>query len=93
MHPELEDFLMGTKAFLPEPPPKPKPAITDDFHYDEPLAYLVKNYSDYGREYEIFHDEAEARRHARKQTDESREEDALRDFEVYPLYAGNPCES
>lgn len=50
----------------------------------------VKNYSDYGREYEIFHDESDAKRHARTQTDESREDNNLQDFQVYPLYAGNP---
>jgi hypothetical protein len=66
------------------------PKLSDDWHLDEPLAYLVKNYTDYGREYEIFHDESAAKHHARQQMDLSRDDKNLQDFQIYPLYAGNP---
>jgi len=64
--------------------------LSDDWHLDEPLAYLVKNHSDYGREYEIFQDESDAKLHAEKQEYEAENDREPDDFQIYPLYAGNP---
>ena len=72
-----------------------KPELTDDFHLDEPLAYLVKCYDDTLHEYLIFTDEGVAKRFAENQEDlaEGDEDgDGPHSFDVYPLYAGHPLE-
>lgn len=73
---------------------KPKqPAISDEWHTDEPMAYAVKCHDQVIAEYRIFADESEARRFAERQIEAAEEDDEdSADHmigKVYPLYAGN----
>lgn len=67
-----------------------QPELSDDWHLDEPLAYLVKCHNDCVMEYRVFVCEAEARRFAEAQERILPEdEDESRDSLIYPLYAGH----
>lgn len=68
----------------------PKPELTDDFHLDEPLAYLVKCHDTTVHEYFILLRDDEARSFAEAQEDLAEEDDGPEEFHVYPLYAGHP---
>ena len=67
--------------------------LSDDFHQEEPLGYLVKNFDTTLHEYMVFANEDEAKRHAINQQDlcdHDADEDEQEEFLVYPLYAGVP---
>jgi hypothetical protein len=63
--------------------------LTDEFHQDEPLGYLVKNYDVTIDEYEVFCHEGQAKDHARQQQSLTDYEDRY-DDRIFPLYAGDP---
>lgn len=61
------------------------PELSDDWHWDEPLAYLVKCFDTTLHEYRVF----ENKRDANDFADEQRElADDEYDGRVWPLYAG-----
>lgn len=64
--------------------------LSDDFHQDEPLAYLVKCYFTGLHEYKVFADGREADSFAAIQTQEASDNGEPSDFLIYPLYAGVP---
>lgn len=63
--------------------------LSDDWHQDEPLAYLVKCFDTTIHEYKVFADDREAESYANQQQEESGA-DSEYDGRVFPLYAGNP---
>ena len=64
--------------------------LSDDFHQDEPLAYLVKNFDTTLEEYRVFANESDARRHVDCEEQAARDGGEPQDWKVYPLYAGEP---
>jgi hypothetical protein len=67
------------------------PELSDDWHLDEPLAYLVKCYDTTISEYQVFACEIEAQRFAEQQEEAADDEgdEEVADWLVYPLYAGH----
>lgn len=66
--------------------------LSDDFHQDEPLAYLVTNFDTTMSEYEVFANEHEANTHASDQYQRAVDAGEPVDWLVYPLYASQPKE-
>lgn len=62
--------------------------LSDDWHQDEPLAYLVKCYDTTLCEYKVFTEGRDARDFASEQEDLARGAGQTEDWQVYPLYAG-----
>jgi hypothetical protein len=66
--------------------------LSDDWHNDEPAAFMVKNAApDAAGEYKIFIDEIAAKTHARHQAEWADEDDEF-DDRIWPLYPGSPIE-
>lgn len=69
---------------------RPHVELTDEFHQDEPLAYLVKRCDDTIREYDVFENYRDACNFAARQSEEHEERNGEpRGFDVYPLYASH----
>ena len=64
--------------------------LSEDWRYDEPLAYLVKCLDTATHEYMVFADADVARRFADEQAYSAAEAGEPDDWLVYPLYAGRP---
>lgn len=63
--------------------------LTDEFHQEEPLGYLVKNHDTTIREYEVFAEEYFAQEHARQQEQLARDAGEEEDWQIFPMYASH----